>query len=45
VCYLSGSTVYYVNLGKCVIDANQPGNATWAAAPQVQLTITINITG
>ena len=42
VCYLSGSTVYYNNPGTCVIDANQAGNATWAAAPQAQLTIMIS---
>jgi hypothetical protein len=42
VCTLSGSTVTYGAVGTCLIDANQPGNATWAAAPPVQLTITIN---
>jgi hypothetical protein len=41
VCTLSGSTVTYHNPGSCVIDANQPGNATYAAAPQAQLTITV----
>jgi hypothetical protein len=42
VCTLSGSTVTYTGSGSCVIDANQAGNATYAAAPQVQQTITVN---
>ena len=41
VCTLSGSTVTYAAAGTCVIDANQPGNATWAAAPQAQLKIAV----
>ncbi len=42
VCTVSGSTVTYTAVGSCVIDANQGGNATYAAAPQVQGTITVN---
>ena len=42
VCTLSGSTVKYTARGSCVIDANQAGNATYAAAPQVQRTITVS---
>ena len=41
VCTLSGSTVTYAAAGTCVIDANQAGNATYSAAPQVQRTITV----
>ena len=41
VCTVSGSTVTYTAAGTCVIDANQAGNATWAAAPQVQRTIAV----
>jgi large repetitive protein len=41
VCTLSGSTVTYAAAGSCVIDANQAGNATYAAAPQAQHTITV----
>jgi hypothetical protein len=41
VCTLSGSTVTYTAAGSCVIDASQAGNATYAAAPQVQRTITV----
>ncbi len=41
VCAVSGSTVSYTAAGSCVIDANQAGNATYAAAPQAQLTITV----
>jgi hypothetical protein len=42
VCSLSGDTVTYLAPGKCVIDANQAGNANYTAAPQVSLTITVN---
>jgi hypothetical protein len=41
VCSVSGSTVTYTAAGSCVIDANQAGNATYAAAPQVQQSITV----
>jgi serine/threonine-protein kinase len=41
VCAVSGSTVSYAMAGPCVIDANQAGNATYAAAPQVQRMITV----
>jgi len=42
VCTVSGTTVTYAAAGKCVIDANQAGTSTYAAAPQVQQTITVN---
>ena len=42
VCTVSGATVTYTAAGQCVIDANQAGNGTYAAAPQVQQTITVN---
>jgi hypothetical protein len=42
VCNVSGTTVTYTAAGSCVIDANQAGTATYAAAPQVQQTITVN---
>ncbi len=41
VCALHGSTATYSAAGSCVIDANQAGNATYAAAPQVQRTIKV----
>jgi serine/threonine protein kinase len=41
VCTVSGFTVTYYAAGSCVIDANQAGNATWAAAVQVQQRITV----
>ena len=41
VCTVSGTTVTYTAAGTCVIDANQAGNASYAAAPQVQQTITV----
>lgn len=40
-CTLSGGVVSFVAVGTCVIDANQAGNASYSAAPQVQQTITI----
>ena len=41
VCTVSGRTVSYAMAGPCVIDASQAGNGTYAAAPQVQQTITV----
>ncbi|HEY7947026.1 MAG TPA: G1 family glutamic endopeptidase, partial [Acidimicrobiales bacterium] len=36
VCSVTGATVSFTGVGSCVIDANQLGNATYGAAPQVQ---------
>jgi hypothetical protein len=37
VCSVSGSTVSFLgNRGTCIIYANQPGDANWLPAPQVQ---------
>jgi hypothetical protein len=44
VCSLSGSTVTYAAAGTCLIDANQAGNATYAAVPQAQLKIAVRET-
>jgi hypothetical protein len=41
VCSVSGDTVSYTAAGSCVIDANQAGNADYAAAPQVTQAITV----
>jgi eukaryotic-like serine/threonine-protein kinase len=41
VCHVSGSTVHYTEAGTCVVEANQAGNARYAAAPQVQQTIKV----
>ncbi len=44
VCSVSGtngSTVSYLAAGTCVIDANQAGGNGYAAAPQVQQTVTV----
>ena len=35
-CSISGTTITFVGVGTCVIDANQGGNANYAAATQVQ---------
>jgi Protein kinase domain/Protein of unknown function (DUF3048) N-terminal domain/Protein of unknown function (DUF3048) C-terminal domain/IPT/TIG domain len=45
VCRVSGTTVTYAAAGSCVIDANQAGSARYAAAPQVQRTITVVLPG
>jgi hypothetical protein len=41
VCVVSGSTVTIVGAGTCTIDADQPGDAGYLAAPQVQQTFSI----
>ena len=38
----NGTTLDYVQPGTCVIDANQDGNASYAAAPTVTATITVD---
>lgn len=40
-CTISGSTVSFTGVGTCVIDANQPGNATYPAAAQVAESVTV----
>ena len=48
VCSVSGangSTVNYLAAGTCVIDANQAAGGGYAAAPQVQQTITVSAAG
>ena len=41
VCSISGATVTFGQPGRCVIDANQAGNARYLAAPQAQQVITV----
>jgi hypothetical protein len=41
VCSVSGTTVTFSRAGTCVIDANQPGNADYTVATQVQQKITV----
>ena len=44
VCNVSGTngtTLNYTALGSCLVDANQAGNATFAAATQVQQSVTV----
>ena len=43
VCALSGSTVSLVGVGTCTINANQPGNGSYLAAPQVQQSFTVGL--
>ena len=42
-CTISGTTVAFTGIGTCVVDANQPGNADYGPAPQVQQVITVNV--
>jgi hypothetical protein len=45
VCNLTGtngSIVHYTAAGTCVIDANQAGNVSYLAAPQVQRSVTVS---
>ena len=41
-CSISGSAVSFGQLGRCVVDANQAGNAIYHPAAQAQQTITVN---
>lgn len=41
VCTVSGSSVTFVTTGTCTIQARQPGDSTFAAAPPVTRTFTI----
>jgi hypothetical protein len=40
-CAINGKTVKFTSVGTCVIDANQAGDAEWAAAAQVQIDIAV----
>jgi len=42
VCSITAGVVSYQAVGTCTIDFNQAGNATYAAAPQVQQAITVS---
>ena len=44
-CSISGATVTFVAVGTCVIDANQAGNASYMAAPQVQQSFAVGASG
>jgi hypothetical protein len=41
VCSISGGVVSFIGVGTCVLDANQPGNAYYEAAVQVQQSFTV----
>jgi hypothetical protein len=42
VCTVSGSTVTITGVGNCIVAADQPGNASYGAAPEVTYTIVVN---
>jgi large repetitive protein len=41
VCTIAGAKVSFTGTGTCTIDANQAGNASYSAAPQVQQSSTV----
>ena len=41
-CSISGGVVTFTGSGTCTVDADQPGNGSWQAAPQVQQIITVS---
>jgi hypothetical protein len=41
VCTISGGAVSFTGIGTCRINGNQPGNASYNAAPQVQQSVTV----
>ncbi len=43
VCTISGTTATFITSGTCTIDANQAGNSTYAAAPQVAQSFAVNV--
>ena len=43
VCTITGSSVTFIGTGGCVIVANQGGNATFAAAPQVTQVVLVEV--
>lgn len=45
VCTVSGSTVSLVGTGTCTVRANQPGNSSYLAAPQVQQAFLVGLVG
>lgn len=45
VCTINDGTVSFVGAGTCTIDANQGGNATYAAAPQAQQSFAVASAG
>jgi hypothetical protein len=42
VCTVSGSTVRFVAVGNCTVDANQAGNANYSAAHQATQTFAVS---
>ncbi|MGO9910397.1 MAG: fibronectin type III domain-containing protein, partial [Acidimicrobiales bacterium] len=42
-CSATGGVVSFTGLGTCVVDANQSGDASYLAAPQVQQPITVGL--
>ena len=42
VCSISSGVVSFTGIGTCTIDADQPGNSSWNAAPQAQQSITVS---
>jgi hypothetical protein len=45
ICTVSGATATFIAAGTCTIDANQAGNSTYAAAPMVSQSFTVDAAG
>jgi len=43
ICTISGTTAAFIVSGTCTINANQAGNSTYAAAPMVPQSFTVNL--
>ncbi len=43
-CTIAGSVVSFTGTGNCIVDANQAGNANYAAAPTAQQTVAVGKT-
>src|SRR5581483_6183099 len=41
VCSISGTTLNFLAVGNCVVNATQAGNGSYNAAPQVQQTVVV----
>ena len=44
VCSATAGVVHFIGAGTCVVDADQAGNATYAAAPQAQQSFAVGLT-
>ncbi len=41
VCSIAGGVISFTGMGTCTLDANQPGNRNWSAAPHVSQSVSV----